>query len=231
MFAVCVALMGLLLRSPFGRTLIAIRENERRARFLGIPIERHIWLSFTISMLLHRALPARCMRCSTTSPIRGTLYYVISGDIVIMAVMGGMRSFWGPLIGAAVFVVLQDYHLLDDGELDELDRPGVRARGAVLPARHPGHDPPADGSMSLLEVRNVSKTFGSLVAVNDVSLSRGAGELRAIIGPNGAGKTTFFNLITGFFPPSSGRSCWTAATSPAPPRSSAWRWAWRAPSR
>src|SRR5208282_5750715 len=45
-FAASVALMGLLLGSPFGRTLLAIRENERRARALGIPVERHIWLSF-----------------------------------------------------------------------------------------------------------------------------------------------------------------------------------------
>jgi branched-chain amino acid transport system ATP-binding protein len=59
--------------------------------------------------------------------------------------------------------------------------------------------------MSLLEVRNASKSFGSLVAVNNVSLSVEPGELRAIIGPNGAGKTTFFNLITGFFPPTSGQ--------------------------
>ncbi|HYZ24149.1 MAG TPA: branched-chain amino acid ABC transporter permease, partial [Rhodopila sp.] len=42
-FAVATGLQGLLLASPFGRTLVAIRENERRARFLGIPIERHIW--------------------------------------------------------------------------------------------------------------------------------------------------------------------------------------------
>jgi branched-chain amino acid transport system ATP-binding protein len=59
--------------------------------------------------------------------------------------------------------------------------------------------------MSLLEVQNVTKRFGSLVAVRDVSLSVPAGELRAVIGPNGAGKTTFFNLISGFFPPSLGR--------------------------
>jgi branched-chain amino acid transport system ATP-binding protein len=58
--------------------------------------------------------------------------------------------------------------------------------------------------MSLLEVRNATKTFGSLVAVRDVSLAVRQGELRAIIGPNGAGKTTFFNLISGFFPPTSG---------------------------
>jgi branched-chain amino acid transport system ATP-binding protein len=58
--------------------------------------------------------------------------------------------------------------------------------------------------MSLLAVNNVTKRFGSLVAVRDVSLNVQSGELRAIIGPNGAGKTTFFNLISGFFPPTSG---------------------------
>jgi branched-chain amino acid transport system ATP-binding protein len=58
--------------------------------------------------------------------------------------------------------------------------------------------------MSVLEIKNVSKRFGSLVAVRDVSLTVEKGELRAIIGPNGAGKTTFFNLISGFFPPTAG---------------------------
>jgi branched-chain amino acid transport system ATP-binding protein len=58
--------------------------------------------------------------------------------------------------------------------------------------------------MSLLEVRSVSKHFGELVAVEDVSLNVENGELRAIIGPNGAGKTTFFNMISGFFPPTKG---------------------------
>jgi len=58
--------------------------------------------------------------------------------------------------------------------------------------------------VSLLQVRNVSKHFGSLIAVNDISMTVAPGELRAIIGPNGAGKTTFFNLITGFFTPTSG---------------------------
>jgi branched-chain amino acid transport system ATP-binding protein len=58
--------------------------------------------------------------------------------------------------------------------------------------------------MSLLKVQNVSRHFGSLVAVNEVSLTVEPGELRAVIGPNGAGKTTFFNLISGFFPPTAG---------------------------
>ena len=107
-FAIAVAIMAALLRSPFGRTLLAIRENERRARFLGIPVDRHIWLSWVIS----------CLFVS----LAGTLYAFLnnfadphdlrwdqSGDFVIMAVLGGMRVFWGPLIGAAIFVVLQDY--------------------------------------------------------------------------------------------------------------------------
>jgi branched-chain amino acid transport system ATP-binding protein len=59
--------------------------------------------------------------------------------------------------------------------------------------------------MSLLEVDNVTRTFGSLVAVGGVSMQVEVGELRAVIGPNGAGKTTFFNLLSGLFPPTSGR--------------------------
>ena len=107
-FGVAVAVMAGLLRSPFGRTLLAIRENERRARFLGIPVDRHIWFSWLVS-------------CAFVG-LAGTLYALLnnfadphdlrwdqSGDFVIMAVLGGMRSFWGPLIGAAIFVVLQDY--------------------------------------------------------------------------------------------------------------------------
>ena len=58
--------------------------------------------------------------------------------------------------------------------------------------------------MSVLEVRKVSKRFGRLAAVRDISFSVSKGELRAIIGPNGAGKTTLFNLISGFYWPTAG---------------------------
>ena len=58
--------------------------------------------------------------------------------------------------------------------------------------------------MSVLEVKNLTKRFGSLVAIRDISLAVAPGELRAVIGPNGAGKTTFFNLVSGFFTPSAG---------------------------
>ena len=108
LFAAAVGIMALLLRSPFGRTLLAIRENERRARYLGIPVERHIWLSFVISCaFVSLAGTLYALLNNFTDP--RALRWDLSGNFVIMAVLGGMRSFWGPLIGAAIFVALQDY--------------------------------------------------------------------------------------------------------------------------
>jgi branched-chain amino acid transport system permease protein len=107
-FAIAIGIMAVLLRSPFGRTLLAIRENERRARFIGIPVDRHIWISWVISCLfvsLAGALYALLNNFADPHDLR----WDQSGEFVIMTVLGGMRSFWGPLIGAAIFVVLQDY--------------------------------------------------------------------------------------------------------------------------
>ncbi len=107
-FAIAVLIMGWLLRSPFGRSLIAIRENERRARFLGIPVEQHVWLSFVISCAFASLAGALFALLNNFTDPRA-LRWDLSGNFVIMAVLGGMRSFWGPLLGAAIFVVLQDF--------------------------------------------------------------------------------------------------------------------------
>ncbi len=107
-FALVTGVMALILRSPFGRTMLAIRENERRARFLGIAVERHIWIAFTLSCFFIGVAGALYALTNNFADPRG-LHYSQSGDFVMMAVMGGMRTFWGPLFGAAVFVVVQDY--------------------------------------------------------------------------------------------------------------------------
>ncbi|HEX2035393.1 MAG TPA: ABC transporter ATP-binding protein [Chloroflexota bacterium] len=62
----------------------------------------------------------------------------------------------------------------------------------------------AGGPALLLDVRRVSKRFGGLVAVNDVDFTVEAGRIVSLIGPNGAGKTTLFNIVAGFYPPTSG---------------------------
>ena len=205
-FAICVGAMAVLLNSPFGRSLIAIRENERRARFLGVPIEFHVWLSFVISCLFVSAAGGLYALLNNFIDPRA-LRVDLSGNLVIMAVLGGMRSFWGPLIGAAIFVALQDYVSKSHPKLDVGHRPRVRAGGALLSARGSGHAAHRSEGVTLLQVESASKRFGSLVAIDDVSLTIEPGELRAIIGPNGAGKTTFFNLVSGLFAPTAG-SIW-----------------------
>jgi branched-chain amino acid transport system permease protein len=106
-FALAVGAMGILLRSPLGRAQLAIRENERRARFLGLAIERHIWLAWVISCGFTSLAGALYALLNSFADPR-LLYWSFSGDLVIMTVLGGMRSFWGPLLGAALFVVLRD---------------------------------------------------------------------------------------------------------------------------
>jgi branched-chain amino acid transport system ATP-binding protein len=59
--------------------------------------------------------------------------------------------------------------------------------------------------MALLEIEGVSRSFGGLQAVSEVSFAVGQGLIKAVIGPNGAGKTTLFNLISGTIPPTAGR--------------------------
>mgnify|MGYP001794537381 FL=1 len=62
----------------------------------------------------------------------------------------------------------------------------------------------ATGTANALELRGVSKIFGALAAMQDITMTVRPGERRAVLGSNGAGKTTLFNCITGDFPPSGG---------------------------
>jgi branched-chain amino acid transport system permease protein len=107
-FAVAVYIMRKLLASPLGHTWVAIRENRRRAQFLGVRTDLYVWAAFAISgTLTALAGTLNAMLFNFTSP--QDLHWILSGNFVIMIVLGGMRNFWGPLLGVIIFVVAQDY--------------------------------------------------------------------------------------------------------------------------
>ncbi len=81
-----------------------------------------------------------------------------------------------------------------------VDAPPVNPDGGSGP-----EEGPAASGQPILQAAGVSKEFGGLVAVNDVSLDIVPGSIVSIIGPNGAGKTTFFNMLTGLYKPTGGR--------------------------
>lgn len=107
-FLVSVTVMWLIVQSPFGKTLQSIRDNETRARFLGIGIRRYRWFAFVISGTFTGLAGALWVPLNglTTPDI---LWWPFSGEIVFMAVLGGFRSFAGPLVGAVVFNFLKAY--------------------------------------------------------------------------------------------------------------------------
>ena len=107
-FAACALLMWVIVHSPFGKTLQAIRDNETRARFLGVRIWRYRWLAFLISGIFTG------LAGTLWVPLNGlvtpdVLYWPQSGKIVFFAVLGGFRNFFGPIIGAVTFNYLEVY--------------------------------------------------------------------------------------------------------------------------
>ena len=107
-FTIAVAIMWTVLQSPLGHTWVAIRENRRRIEFLGVRVERYVWAAFAIAGTITAfAGTLNAMLFNFTSP--QDLHWILSGNFVIMIVLGGMRSFFGPLIGVIIFVVAQDY--------------------------------------------------------------------------------------------------------------------------
>ena len=94
--------------SPFGRLLQGIRENELRARCLGVNVERFKLLAFVLSGTfagLAGALDAMLVKFMHPDFVKWTT----SGDVIVITVIGGARSIFGPLFGSTVFVTLSDY--------------------------------------------------------------------------------------------------------------------------
>jgi len=106
---VTVALAGFsrILRSPFGAVIEGIRENENRARASGYSLDVMKWMSFVLSGVfcgLAGALNAIHLGIVSIE----TLFYTTSGTVVMMTLLGGMGTFFGPFVGAALFLALED---------------------------------------------------------------------------------------------------------------------------
>jgi branched-chain amino acid transport system permease protein len=107
-FALCVVIMWVVVHSPFGKALQAIRDNETRASFLGLRIRRFRWISFLISGTFTGLAGILWVPLNglTTPEI---LYWPFSGEIVFTALLGGFRNFSGPIVGGLLFTYLKAY--------------------------------------------------------------------------------------------------------------------------
>jgi branched-chain amino acid transport system ATP-binding protein len=221
-----------IVHSPFGRVLQAIRDNGQRVRCLGYSTTRYQLGAFVLSATII-GLAGSLLTFLIQSVYADNLNWQHAGDPVMMTILGGIHHFLGPLWGSMIFIVLSDqlssvtehWWLFFGGLLiaflllspEGLSGIFLRAAGTrrwtltadVLPPR-PGvgaapeteAGTPAIGT--ILAVRDLNKSFGSLVVAENVNLDVRAGTLHSLIGPNGAGKTTMFNMLTGLVPSDGG---------------------------
>jgi branched-chain amino acid transport system permease protein len=108
LFLICVVVMWVIVHSPFGKALQAIRDNETRAQFLGVRVRHYRWLAFLISGTFTGLAGILWV------PLNGLVtpeivWWPFSGEIVFMTVLGGFRNFTGPIVGAVAFNYLKTY--------------------------------------------------------------------------------------------------------------------------
>jgi branched-chain amino acid transport system permease protein len=221
-------LVLLLVRSRFGRVLQGLAANETRMNALGFDGQRYKWAAFVVSGMLAGFAGALFASIDGFVPPE-ILGWRESGLAIMMVVLGGVGTLWGSILGAVIYSlaeeVLKSGHWV--GPMISEHWPiamGVFLIAAVLgapkglagllpsrparpwaaPAGADAADLHATGPAPLLEVDGLSRRFGGLTAVADVTVAFTPNRIHAVIGPNGAGKTTFTNLITGALPVSSG---------------------------
>ncbi len=103
--AVCFSILHRVIRSPFGRMLTTIRENPERAEFIGVNVQRYELLAFVIAGTF-AGLAGGLFGIFNRGAFPDFAYWTKSSEVLIMTLLGGMASFWGPAVGALVLLVL-----------------------------------------------------------------------------------------------------------------------------
>ena len=202
-----------------GRAMRAVHGSELGAQASGVDVTGIKVRVFTLSAAMAGIAGALYASfVGFVSPSAFTLQASVT--YLAMAVLGGAASLAGPALSAALLTLLQYTNALlpglprrGDGGHPKLRPRHLRTlnhpRGAVRATGDRGPVASAKGrrgagSMTLLSVKDVTKRFGGLTAVDSVTFDVHEGTIKALIGPNGAGKSTLFNSLTGFDRPDSG---------------------------
>lgn len=212
-----------LMRTALGHALQGIRSNENRMAALGHDVQRLKLIAFVLAGALG-GLAGHMSTLTDGFVSPDLLGWHRSAEALLMILLGGIGALHGPILGAFALTAIQEAGSLvtDRPKLIEgvvfllavvFLRRGmaglVLRRGATGPVRRPviGTEPRrAVASVpTTLRAENVSRRFGGLLAVDQVSLTLEQGTLHAVIGPNGAGKSTLVNLLSGETPLTSGR--------------------------
>lgn len=106
-FVTCVLIIRQIVQSPFGFALRMIRDNAERARFLGLPVQRYKLIAFVLSGLFG-SISGILMSLYVSGAYPNFAFWSTSGDVIFMIILGGITVFLGPLVGAAVFLLLND---------------------------------------------------------------------------------------------------------------------------
>lgn len=104
---IAVIILRIIQTSPFGEVLKAIRENEERAKLLGYDTDRYKLISFTLSGTFS-GLAGSIFAYHLNYVGLDTLFWLQSGEVLIITLLGGFRTFFGPLVGAAAYILLKD---------------------------------------------------------------------------------------------------------------------------
>jgi branched-chain amino acid transport system ATP-binding protein/branched-chain amino acid transport system permease protein len=226
LFLAALALQVRLVNSQFGTRMRAVKYSEIAVTSVGIDVYRLKVIVFVISAAF--AGFGGTLFAHQQNYISPDNFQFFSSVFFLLAVLfGGAGTILGPVIGAGVLMLLPEMlhdfdkyrliiyaclilltlYFLPNGVMGLVTRRGkpqdatdTQASGDVQTAVAL---PAVSGAE--LQVENVSRAFGGLIALSDVSVRVAAGSIHALIGPNGAGKTTLINIVSGTYRADSGR--------------------------